>query len=296
MGALCFFSSVIIETAALLDALHLCVWSNPRLSRLIPNKMSLAMASPVHDQSPRPRPPVRRAWNFVCSGRRAASPRTLRPARSCKRSVAGNELCVAKVAAEQEPNRVTASEADVRIEMISADRGFGVRATRAFMTGELILTEEPLLSVQREFFFSISMDEDMVQQRTKSLLNESLCESLRRLSSSEHASFDALACYQPDGRRSALGIFRTNALETGSRGSVFALSARFNHSCVPNVSHRWSNATGRLVMKAARDIRMGEELTIAYRAQDLPREERRRQLRTEFGFMCECDLCSAQEV
>jgi hypothetical protein len=185
----------------------------------------------------------------------------------------------------------TPSDASIRVEFISSARGLGVRATRAFTAGELILTEEPLLSVQREFSFPLGMNEDVMQARAQSLLVEALEESLQRLSSSERATFFAFACSQHDGRRSTHGIFRTNALETNSSGSVFALSSRLNHSCLPNVIHSWCSKTGTLTLRAAMDIPMDSELTIAYRARGLPCGERRAQLQREFGFVCECDLC-----
>ena len=133
------------------------------------------------------------------------------------------------------------------------------------------------------------MDEDEMQARAQSLLVEALEESLQRLSSSERAPFACVLSAR--WGRSTHGIFRTNALETTSSGSVFALSSRLNHSCLPNVIHSWCSKTGTLTLRAAMDIPMDSELTIAYRARGLPCGERRAQLRREFGFVCECDLC-----
>ena len=188
-----------------------------------------------------------------------------------------------------------ASEADVRVEYITRNCGFGVKANRLFAAGELILCEEPLLSVPREFSLPLGMDEETALLRTHSLLDECLLESLEHLTASASDKFFGLACHQADCGRSALGIFRTNAIETGARGTVFALSSRLNHSCDPNVIHRWNSASEVLELRAARDIPMDAELFIAYRAQGLPRAERRRQLWVEFGFVCECNLCSPTE-
>ena len=65
--------------------------------------------------------------------------------------------------------------------------------------GELILTEEPLLSVQREFSFPLSMDEDEMQARAQRV---SLSRGSRRVasaprSSSERAAASPLRALQP---------------------------------------------------------------------------------------------------
>ena len=47
-----------------------------------------------------------------------------------------------------------------------------------------------------------------------------------------------------------------------SQGGLFPIFARFNHSCTPNVTHRFSK--GKRCVFAARDIRCDEELFNSY--------------------------------
>jgi hypothetical protein len=162
--------------------------------------------------------------------------------------------------------------------------------------GELLFTEAPLFSVNREFSFPLGMAETTVRRRARHLLVSELADALTRAGTAQRATFDALSCSSADckrdGGRTAIGIFKTNAFETGSSGSIFALCSRINHSCRPNVRHDWDpRFGGALRLRAARNIAVGDEITIAYNAQALPREERRAVLERDFGFLCECELC-----
>jgi hypothetical protein len=49
------------------------------------------------------------------------------------------------------------------------------------------------------------------------------------------------------------------------------------------------------VLLALCDIAPGEEVTISYVDEDAPLEERREML-AEYGFECECDKCTAEQL
>jgi hypothetical protein len=71
-------------------------------------------------------------------------------------------------------------------------------------------------------------------------------------------------------------------------------AARFNHSCTPNVYHRYNPNIDRLTIHALRDIQPGEEICTAYIDICHATAERRRIL-GHWGFTCECLACKSQD-
>ncbi|KAH7253224.1 hypothetical protein MRS44_015615 [Fusarium solani] len=79
--------------------------------------------------------------------------------------------------------------------------------------------------------------------------------------------------------------------------SLYPRAAMFNHSCLPNVTHK-PDAQGRMVYTAARDIAKGEECMITYF--DLTVHEdvtsRQKHVQEQFQFKCTCDRCLSEEA
>lgn len=76
---------------------------------------------------------------------------------------------------------------------------------------------------------------------------------------------------------------------------VYFLSSFMVHSCHPNAAWHYSE-TQDFVLKARRDIKRGEELSITYLSEDAalqPAFCRRHTLQTTKSFWCECERCSA---
>ncbi|PLW55869.1 hypothetical protein PCANC_02249 [Puccinia coronata f. sp. avenae] len=74
-------------------------------------------------------------------------------------------------------------------------------------------------------------------------------------------------------------------------GSVVLTPARLNHACRPNLVYYVDHDTQLLHLKAIQPIAEGEELTINYRSIELPREVRRADLKSLYGFNCTCSHC-----
>ncbi|XP_029085031.1 histone-lysine N-methyltransferase SMYD3 isoform X3 [Monodon monoceros] len=66
-----------------------------------------------------------------------------------------------------------------------------------------------------------------------------------------------------------------------------------NHSCDPNCSIVFNGP--HLLLRAVRDIEAGEELTICYLDMLMTSEERRKQLRDQYCFDCDCLRCQTQD-
>uniref|UniRef100_A0A7J8BAS5 [histone H3]-lysine(4) N-trimethyltransferase n=1 Tax=Rousettus aegyptiacus TaxID=9407 RepID=A0A7J8BAS5_ROUAE len=66
-----------------------------------------------------------------------------------------------------------------------------------------------------------------------------------------------------------------------------------NHSCDPNCSIVFNGP--HLLLRAVRDIEAGEELTICYLDVLMTSEERRKQLRDQYCFECDCSRCQTRD-
>ena len=85
--------------------------------------------------------------------------------------------------------------------------------------------------------------------------------------------------------------------------AVYAFAARANHSCRPSASFS-TRSKGRISLRALRDLRRGEEVTISYLggveadggARMMPLASRRRVLQETRCFRCECERCCLEET
>lgn len=73
---------------------------------------------------------------------------------------------------------------------------------------------------------------------------------------------------------------------------TFPVTSLFNHSCDPNLIIMMDK--DHQVLRAIRDVEIGEELCYSYIDVALSREERRKLLREKYFFECFCPKCGAE--
>ena len=61
-------------------------------------------------------------------------------------------------------------------------------------------------------------------------------------------------------------------------------------SCSPNARYTFNKPTFTSRLRAVREIKAGEEITITYSRLDVPSAERQKDL-APYGFVCTCDAC-----
>ena len=156
-------------------------------------------------------------------------------------------------------------------------KGLGIIATRDIGYGELILQEQPLLN---------------------DTLGESLETQFNKLSYTDQEK--VMSLYNAHtGCGELEGIIKSNRFtaDEDNSGSVMCIEAsRFNHSCLPNVLHRFSKPFERVF--AIRDIKKGEELCTSYIQSDImmkTTKERRKFLFVVWKFECMCELCDTND-
>ena len=95
----------------------------------------------------------------------------------------------------------------------------------------------------------------------------------------------------------ALGVATVNlhAARKPTRGVMGLLASMMEHCCEPSARIDVApEARGSaLTLSTVRDVAPGESLSICYVGYHLPTAERRRLLRFQHGFVCECARCAA---
>ncbi|MCJ1394080.1 hypothetical protein MMC18_006958 [Xylographa bjoerkii] len=165
-------------------------------------------------------------------------------------------------------------------------KGKGLVATQDIPKGTRLLAEKPLIKVPQ------STD-------TPEALQLEIADQLRLLSKDEQRAFLYLHNNYPGSLTPFTGIAKTNAVPLGTssgEGAVFVEISRFNHSCISNCQHTWNSHIGQETVHAVKEIKKGEELTIAYLYQDDTYASRQNNLEKNFDFTCICDLCSLPEA
>lgn len=76
---------------------------------------------------------------------------------------------------------------------------------------------------------------------------------------------------------------------------LYAVINTANHSCAPNAAAASTTIDHSLALIAQAAIRGGEEITISYCDENLPRSKRRATLREQYRFECHCARCGTSE-
>ncbi|KAG6830778.1 hypothetical protein H0H87_007122 [Tephrocybe sp. NHM501043] len=185
--------------------------------------------------------------------------------------------------------------------------GLGMFATEDIKFNDLILAERPLMvyPVTMPLYYLEPQTAELgpAQERQKVLdafeMNLSKC--VERMTPEAQAAFFALTNSRTkDGSHPITGIAQTNAFMIQTRlpgdeqdclSGVFATTSRVNHSCTPNVFHRFDALSFSLSVYAIRPIKAGEEMFTSYCNVAVPTSERQEILR-KYGFECVCDVCT----
>lgn len=174
----------------------------------------------------------------------------------------------------------TESISEVYEVVETPERGKGMIARRDIKQGELILTDEEILR------YFPQPEEDPI---------EHLWFQMANLTWEQVNEIQSLS-YPPatPPRGVPLAIMMTNGYIAGHSMALFTKAARMNHACGGgmNVAYNWRDTDGKLYMHALRDINQGEELFTSYINTKAPREARRKTLKEDYHFDCNCPVCT----
>ncbi|ODV98434.1 hypothetical protein PACTADRAFT_48199 [Pachysolen tannophilus NRRL Y-2460] len=89
-----------------------------------------------------------------------------------------------------------------------------------------------------------------------------------------------------------LGTYNINNINN----SLFLIQSHLNHNCDPNVVVKFgAKRTDGIKVYAKRDINSNEELTTTYVSPQHTVQTRKRELRVNWGFICNCQKCKEDE-
>lgn len=163
--------------------------------------------------------------------------------------------------------------------------GYGLFARQEFAVGDFLIQEKPLF-VQSSAGWSTATTQEAAMVMADNQANV----QIPLLPAAKRAAVMGLSDVH-SAAPSPWGIARTNCIPTGDDSALFALSARINHSCVPNARWLWRADLGCLVIIAMRPLKPGEEVTCEYIKRYAARAARIQRLETQFHFTCACPLC-----
>ncbi|XP_054405949.1 histone-lysine N-methyltransferase SMYD3 isoform X3 [Pongo abelii] len=183
------------------------------------------------------------------------------------------------------------------INKLTEDKKEGLR--QLVMTFQHFMREEiqdasqlpPAFDLFEAFAKALSvLDEDTVSPRPFGMLCTGHVSSLPlRFGTSDYFSLPFLPCLQVICNSFTICNAEMQEVGVGLYPSISLL----NHSCDPNCSIVFNGP--HLLLRAVRDIEVGEELTICYLDMLMTSEERRKQLRDQYCFECDCFRCQTQD-
>ncbi|KAK6511136.1 hypothetical protein TWF481_000058 [Arthrobotrys musiformis] len=199
---------------------------------------------------------------------------------------------------------------DLYEERQTPEAGIGAFATKDIPSGTRIFCEEGILMLpdeagQVELYNAVKALDGAREKMfwelaasTKPSKNVEWIDEVRQICDEDISSTfnDLIASYEQ-----AWSIYETNRftckpLDNDAEKSlgIFPQSARLNHSCSPNVFHRYNPVIDRLTVHALRDIKVGEELLTSYIDICHPTAVRRHILK-HWGFRCRCSACDSPD-
>lgn len=207
----------------------------------------------------------------------------------------------------------------------TAFEGRRLVAKQQFKAGQIIFVEQPLLRVH------VPPDQSFPSVETLVSVLSQLSPEQRQLFEKLANSFQAKSVLEPrvgdlleghwDEREvvSAYGKLVTNRTRFGEGGAMSiwptlsvsahscrdhslrtqsrpmsdcSISQRMNFSCSPNATHTVTSGGMQITVRAIKDVKPGEPLTLSQLDQFSPAEQRQRLYRQFYNFTCRCEVCS----
>ncbi|KAJ6587175.1 hypothetical protein DFH09DRAFT_1028381 [Mycena vulgaris] len=186
------------------------------------------------------------------------------------------------------------------IEFRSAGaKGMGVFATQDIRAAALIHVEYPTTITQNTLVLNFGMTRAEVYRELFRRVPEKTRPALLQLNNSQPPGM----CELEEGilRSNTVGIAipapDVTSSVTMGHNALF-LEARLNHSCSPNVVHRFDPESFTLSVHAIRPIAKDEEIVHSYidLTTTVTRDARRSLLRDLFHFECTCERCTLPDA
>ena len=88
------------------------------------------------------------------------------------------------------------------------------------------------------------------------------------------------------------GIFMVNSINVSKGKGLYPIFSTVNHDCLSNAKFKVDPDSWILQLKAQSAIKKGQEITVQYLSTILGTHKRRKKIKSEWYFECECQRCS----
>ncbi|KAJ7268716.1 hypothetical protein B0H12DRAFT_1320542 [Mycena haematopus] len=175
------------------------------------------------------------------------------------------------------------------------NKGMGAFATQNIRAAALLHVEIPATVIQNTMVMNFGLTRAEVYRKLMSRVPENTRPALLSLNN-----------FQPPGMYELEeAILRSNTLGIDmpipaipapaamGHNALFLQASQFNHSCSPNIVHRFDPQSFTLNVRTTRAIATGEEIVHSYidLGSTATRDARRSLLRNRYHFECVCDRC-----
>ncbi|KAF9482876.1 SET domain-containing protein [Pholiota conissans] len=167
-------------------------------------------------------------------------------------------------------------------------KGKGLFARRHIRNMEVILTERP--AVITPYIMAVAAPSPQLYADIFGKLSKDVYNTL--VDFEAHKSMDHESLIRVNALAIPLSVPDYEYAELPTHRGIFLQTGRCNHSCGPNAKWDWDLSSFSLTLSAVREIRVGEEITIAYVPLHLPQKEREASLRDMYDFSCVCEFCA----
>ncbi|KAK4622149.1 hypothetical protein CLAFUW4_07084 [Fulvia fulva] len=160
---------------------------------------------------------------------------------------------------------------------LTAEKGYGVFATKDIEAGTVILTDAKIMRIRSTWY---------KPARTRHILK-----AFSKLSRLDKDHFMKLHDTESE-KKTVRGIFHTNSFGDEETSWVYLSISRFNHACTPNADVGLDGSEQDCV-RATALISAGDGITISYRPDicELWPRAQRRMILEDWGFICRCSAC-----
>lgn len=186
------------------------------------------------------------------------------------------------------------------------NKGIGIITTKNIDKGEIIIKDIPYTIKAKKFdselfqlLYEILNDDDHIDKfmnlcpRTLEGIVIDKNKIIKKLSLLKHNNEQIYEYFMKKYDFDSILLFSAkymcNAFEFDNKPSFLFTGTLLNHSCLPNVI--FGEKDNGIVFMASRNIRIGEEICDNYIDITLNKNDRRLQLKSQYGFICNCFRC-----
>lgn len=191
-------------------------------------------------------------------------------------------------------------------------KGFGFITKESIKAGEVLIKEAPSVTIEDQEIYSeifqllyLILSDNQLKEKFKTLYPNTLenisIEQATIMNELKKVVFKNNTIYEFFAKNYSINEimilcakYMCNAFEFQDKPVILFTGTILNHSCLPNVI--FGERDNQMYFIAIRDIEKGEEICDSYIDITLPSKKRKKELKDQYGFECQCERCQLQDT